>query len=371
MKILIEIGHPAHVHFFRNAIAIWHRQGHKLLVVSRDKEMTNQLLDAFNIEALCLSKAGHGVVGLFKEMLIRDCRLLKSARLFKPDVMTSIGGTWISQVGKLINTPTIVFYDTENATISNALTYPLASTLCTPKCYQKDTRLRTKHLRYPGYHELAYLHPSRFTPDDTILTKAGIKKTEPYFVLRFIAWEAGHDISEKGMPLEKKRNLVSLLSQHGRVFITSEQDLPPDLSHYSLKMPPEKIHHLIAFSTMVVGESATMASEAAVLGVPSIFISDTSRGYIDEQEQVYGLVYRFTNNQFDACRSRILALLAEKNLRKSWQARRKRMLEDTIDVTSFITDFVTDHPNTLQQYRNKWFRLQQPGDIFRTDQSGN
>jgi hypothetical protein len=39
MKVLIDIGHPAHVHFFRNAIRELESKGHAVKVTARDKEV--------------------------------------------------------------------------------------------------------------------------------------------------------------------------------------------------------------------------------------------------------------------------------------------------------------------------------------------
>lgn len=358
MRLLIEIGHPAHVHFFRHAINMWKSKGHELLVVSRDKEMTNYLLSAYRISAICISKAGHGLIGLLKEMLLRDFRLWQLARRFKPDIMTSIGGTWISQVSKLIKKPAIVFYDTENASLSNATTYPLVAALCTPKCYQNDTKLGVRHLRYPGYHELAYLHPHRFEPDLKVLSAFRLTPSNRYFIVRFVSWGAGHDLHQKGMSFQKKKRLIDILSGHGKVFISSESILPPELQRYSSPIPPEQIHHVMAYATMVVGESATMASEAAALGVPAIFISDTSRGYISEQEHNYGLVYHFTNKQPDEAFNKIDNLLSRPDLGEQWQKKRKKMLDDCIDVTAFVVDFIDNYPKSLYRYRRYWEAFQ-------------
>jgi predicted glycosyltransferase len=367
MRILIEIGHPAHVHFFRHPINSWKSEGHDLLVVSRDKEMTNHLLKAYAIDSICASKAGHGAVSLFKEMLIRDLKLWQLARRFKPDILTSIGGTWISQVSKLIRKPAIVFYDTENASLSNAITYPLVAALCTPKCYQNETKLGVRHLRYPGYHELAYLHPNRFQPDLEVLSAFGLGPSNRYFIVRFVSWGASHDLHQKGMSFQNKKNLIDMLSNHGRVFITSEGFLPYQLKKYSSPIPAEHIHHAMGYATMVIGESATMASEAAALGVPAIYISDISRGYILEQEKDYGLVYHFMNKQTDEAFMKIRELLRRSNVRDEWKEKRKRMLNDSIDVTSFVVDVVANYPESLHRYRRQWSALQEFNSLVKDE----
>jgi predicted glycosyltransferase len=359
MKILVEIGHPAHVHFFKYPIAAWQKQGHKVAVVSRDKEMAVPLLYAYGIKNTCLSKAGRGAAGLLCEMLKRDLRLWILGRRFKPDIMTSIGGTWISHVSKAIRKPAVVFYDTENAVFSNAITYPFVAALCTPRCYQARTNLGKRHLRYPGYHELAYLHPRRFQPDPGILRLYGLSPFDSYFVVRFIAWTAGHDLKERGLALEDKLRLVEMLSRLGRVFVSSESPLPPQLERLALPVPPEHIHHVLAFAKMAVGESATMASEAAMLGVPAIFISDIGRGYTMELEKRYGLVCHYTTQQIEKSLNKVKRLLCQPNLREQWREKRTAMLSETIDVSAFVTKFVQDYPESLVHYWRQWADLQQ------------
>ena len=44
MRILIDIGHPAHVHYFKNFNVQMKSKGHTILFVARDKEVTIELL---------------------------------------------------------------------------------------------------------------------------------------------------------------------------------------------------------------------------------------------------------------------------------------------------------------------------------------
>jgi uncharacterized protein len=101
--------------------------------------------------------------------------------------------------------------------------------------------------------------------------------------------------------------------------------------------PVEQIHHLIAHAQIVVGESATMSSEAAVLGVPAVFIATTGRGYTDDEERRYGLVRHFTEDQYDKAQSAIEEILAEPA--GTWQSARQRLLAEKIDVTAWMTDY--------------------------------
>ncbi len=338
MNILVEILHPAHVHFFRNAIDHWRRRGDEVLVLSREKECANALLRHYGIPYESISALGTSKVGLLFEMLLRDWRMWRACRKFKPDVMMGIMGVTIAQVGKLNRRPAIVFYDTENAAITNRFVYPLAHSVCTPDCYQGPVNGR--HIKYPGYHELAYLHPARFKPDPQVLRDNGLDPGQPFFILRLVSWQASHDIGEEGLNTEAIGRLVSRLEKHGRVLISSEKDLPDKLAGNQFKCEPSTMHHFLAFAQMLIGESATMASEAAVLGTPAFFISDTGRGYTTEQEDRYGMVFNFKRHERQRIFDKLDELLEQPDMRRHFHENHRRLLDDKIDTTAWMIDFV-------------------------------
>jgi uncharacterized protein len=334
MRVLIDILHPAHVHFFRNFQAEMRARGHQVCVVARDKDRSVELLRAFDIPHQQISRQIAGG-NLAVEMAKRTPRLMKVMRSFKPDVMTGIMGPSIALAGALLRVPVAVFYDTEFAVQTNRFVYPLASSVCTPDCYQG--RVRGRHLRYAGYHELAYLHPNRFQPDPAVLTGFGVSPDEPYSIVRFVSWQAVHDRRERGLTAKQKRHLVEVLQRHGRVLISSEEPLTSDFADLAVRGPVDQIHHLLAFARLVVGESATMSSEAAVLGVPAVFIETTGRGYTDDQERRYGLVRHFTDDQYDKALSAIDETLTDSADR--WRAARQVLLKEKIDVTAWMIDY--------------------------------
>jgi predicted glycosyltransferase len=263
---------------------------------------------------------------------------------FHPHFLAGIMGPSIATVGWLRRAVTrdrtriAVFYDTEIATLTNAFSYPLADYVCTPDCYQGA--VHGNHLRYAGYHELAYLHPSRFTADPEVVRARGIDPDAPYFVVRFVSYEASHDLTTRGLPLERKVALVRALARHGRVLITSELPLPPELEPYRAPVPVKDIHHVLAFARLLVGESATMASECAVLGVPAIYVSPLGRGYTDDQERRYGLVHNFTGARFhEDFVATAERLVADPALHDNARAARARLLSDKVDVTGWMLDF--------------------------------
>jgi len=334
MRILIDILHPAHVHFFRNFHAEMTGRGHQLCITARDKDRSVELLQAFGLPYQQISRQKSGA-GLAVEMAGRTARLMKIMRSFRPDVTTGIMGPSIALAGAVRRVPAVVFYDTEFAVQTNRIVYPLAHSVCTPDSYQG--KVPGRHSQYAGYHELAYLHPNRFQPDPAVLGDFGIRPGEPYSIVRFVSWQAVHDRTERGLSDKQKLNLIEVLQRRGRVLISSESPLEGHLADLAVSGRVEQIHHLIAHARLVVGESATMSSEAAVLGVPAVFIATTGRGYTDDEERRYGLVRHFTEDQYDMALSAIEEILAEPAA--TWQKARQRLLQDKIDVTAWMIDY--------------------------------
>ncbi len=343
MRILIDIGHPAHVHFFRHPIRLLKQRGHEVLITSREKEIAVGLLDELNLPHEVLSvQAGGGLFALGKELLTRNHALYRIVKRFEPDVMAAIGGIFIAQVGRLTGVPSLVFYDTENATLQNAITYPFASCVIVPRCYNSWLP-KKRHLRYAGYHELSYLHPNYFTPDRECAITNGLATDGDTFLIRVVSWQASHDVGECGWNLELLQRTVEKLTSIGKVIISAEGDLNPAFAPYQYRGNVAEIHHVMAFCRAFIGESATMASECAVLGVPAIYAAETGRGYTDEQEARYDLVRNIRKLEWTAIDDAIDGLLEQPP--KYWQKVHNKLLGDTIDVPAFVAKIIENPPS--------------------------
>lgn len=348
MRILVDVTHPAHAHFFRHAIQLWDDRGHRVLITARRKDVATDLLDCYGYRYTNLGTAKKGLGGLAVELLSRNRKLLQVVRREQPDVLTAIGGTFAAQVGWLTRTPSVIFTDTENATLANRITFPFATVVCTPSCYEAAVP-RHKHVTYSGYHELAYTHPNRFQPHPEALEALGVRSTDDYVVMRLVSWGAAHDLRDSGF--SQIVDPVHRLEKYGRVLISAEGDLPAALQGNRPTGPIELIHHLLYYARLFIGESATMASESAMLGTPAIFVSTSTRGYTNEQEHKYDLVYTFS----DPIRGQEQALakaeevLSDPDSKTKWRAKRDRMLEDKIDVTQFIVETVEEYGREYQR----------------------
>lgn len=342
MRILIDIGHPAHVHFFKNPIRLLEKRGHTIVVTSRDKEMALQLLDGLGLEHRQISaKNKGGLASLGNELLTRNYRLAKIVRAFRPEIMAAIGGVSIAQVGRLLGVPSLVFYDTENARLQNAITYPFASCVIVPRCYEAWVP-KHHHLRYDGYHELSYLHPRYFTADRELAICNGLAPSGDTFFIRVVSWEASHDIGERGWTRQLLSKLVRKFSAVGKVLISAEGPLGDDLESHRYTGDVNEVHHVLAHCRAFVGESATMASESAVLGVPAVYAAQTGRGYTNEQESRYGLVTNLHLLDWGPMQAAVDQILARPS--EHWQTARQALLDTTIDVAEFVARCAESFP---------------------------
>lgn len=346
MNIFVNISHPAHVHFFKNAIKTLSHRGHNVITGARYKEFTIDLLNAYKIKHTVLTEKGQGLIGLIKELIKQQFKISKIIRENQLDLMLQISGIFNAPVGRYYGVPTLAFSDTENDRWGNKLSFSLSRHVIMPICFDHEVGGSWKNqIHYPGYHELAYLVPRYLT-----------EKIEPEnkFLVRFVGWQAGHDIGEKGLSIDQKIEIVNILKNFGSVHITSEDPLPDEIAEFACKIHPSEIHDFMVSCKMIVGESATMASEAACMGIPAIFISNTGRGYTTEQDKKYGLIKHYQLKQWNEI-VRTMKEWASQDLRDEWQKRRRNMLKDKIDVTAWMVDFVENYPNSITKAKSGSF----------------
>ena len=342
VKIVVDIGHPAHVHLFKYFIWEMGKRGHEVLITATNKDVSLELLDNYGFDYIAMGSYGNSLMKKLINVPIMDCKMYKVVKGFKPDILVGAGSIRAAHVSKLIRKPCIVFDDTEHSKFEHILYRPFTDAILTPFCFNKD--FGKKQIRYNGYHELAYLHPNYFRPDSSIYNELGISATEKYVVLRFNAFDAFHDIGKQGFSLADKHCLVRELEKHCRVFISDEGSLPQDLECYKLPIPYERIHHALYFAQLVVSDTQTLTAEAAILGTPAIrcnnFVGTNDMGNFIELEQKYGLIYCFRDSK--KAIQKAVELASRPDLKQEWAIKSQRLLADKIDVTQFIASFIED-----------------------------
>jgi predicted glycosyltransferase len=345
MNILIDVGHPAHVHNYRNLAKALISKGHKVYWSAKDIPIVKQLLDKYEFEYIVLPKKSDSILGKIFKQIIFDFILLWYYKKKKIDLAlgTSVTLAHVSKISQLKS----VLFDDDDDNVQPMVTKfvnPYATVLISPAAL-KESRARLDTVFYPGFHELAYLHPNYFNPDENVLNELGLSKEDTFYIMRFNTFNAHHDIGISGLTLEQKIELAKLLSQYGKVFITTERDIEEELEQYQLKISPEKIHSLMYYSSMFLGDSQTMSSEAVMLGVPTIRCNSFAGklSTLKLQENHYKLAYSFLPQDYDQMLLQVDNLLSEDNLKRTWAERRKALLNDVIDVTKFWTWVIENH----------------------------
>lgn len=338
MRYLFYMGHPAHFHLFKNTIAGLKELGHEVEVLIKKKDILEQLLVNAGLHYKNINPEGRAdnKFSIAFNLLKRDVEFFKVCLQFKPQLMVGTSAE-ITHVGKLLNIKSIVVNedDAEIVPLFAKLAYPFATYVLAPECCSVG-KWKSKKLSYKSYHELAYLHPNHFTPDKTKLEN--IDTSKPFFILRFAKLTAHHDEGRKGISTEIAEKLIDNLKLHGTVYITSERELEPQFERYRIAMDPLNIHHALAFADMYIGDSQTMAAEAAVLGTPSIrfndFVGEIS--YLEELEHAFGLTVGIRTNNSQKLLDKTLEWLSVEHLKQEFRIKRDKMLESRIDFNEYM-----------------------------------
>jgi predicted glycosyltransferase len=330
MNILISIEHPAHVHLFKNFIWALEKK-HNIVIVAFDKDITIDLLDKYGFKYINLKSYGKTLIAKGLKMPLMSLKIGWIALKYKIDILMGVS-IFAAQAGFLTRKKSYIFTDTEHAREQIALFKPFATKIYTPDCFLDD--LGKKQVRYPGYHELAYLHPKRFKPNPDVLKELGINIGEKFFVVRFVSWNASHDIGLKSLSFENQKKLVDLLSQHGRIIISSEKPLQSYFEPYRMSVCPTKMHDLLYYATMYIGEGGTMASEAAVLGTYSILVNPLKAGTFEELKTKYRLLVQEVDTEKVIVK--IKDFLNRKEILSNFISQHEIFLKDKIDVTGYF-----------------------------------
>jgi hypothetical protein len=343
MNIFIEIGHPGQVHHFKNLVKKLEKNNNNVFISAMDKEMTLELLDKYDLKYEILGEnKGKGLIKKVSLLFKSYVKMISLSYRFKPDLFICRGSPISAHISKLFNKSCISFNDTEHTKLLDSIVFPFLSVIVTPSCFKNN--IGEKQIRYNGYHELAYLHPDYFTPNPDVLREVGLTGNDKFVIVRFVSWGAHHDVGHHG--IKNKLEFLKELEKYAHVLITSEADLGPDFEKYKIKVSPEKLHDLLYYATLYIGEGATTASECAILGTHAIYVNTLRLGYTDEQEEKYDLVYNFSSPDTMEKESfnKAIELLKNPNLKEEGKKKREKLLADKIDVTEFMVRFVENYP---------------------------
>lgn len=348
-KFLFYLGHPAHYHNISIVAKRLKEKGHSVVLVARAKDVLFHLIDESLFRVYRLSeRKGDSKASIIMTVLYRELKMMGIVRKEKPDLMIGTDIV-IAHIGKLLGISSLILNedDADQVPLLAKYGFKYSDGVVAPHCCRTPGKNK---IAYPGYHELAYLHPECFTPDENKV--ASLKKDrEKYFILRFANLSAHHDVGKKGVTDKIALKLVNELKQFGRVYITSERKLETALEPYRISIPPEDIHHALYFSDLYIGDSQTMTAEAAVLGTPAVRFNDFvgKLSYLEELEHKYQLTFGIPTSEEGKLFEKVRELVNEKDIKAIWKSRKERMLKDVIKVADFWLWLFENFPQSKKE----------------------
>lgn len=350
MNILFYLAHPAHFHLFKNTIELLSRNGHKITITIKSKDVLEKLLNEENYKYnnILINGRKGNKLGIAWGLIVRSIRHFKLMMKKKFDIILSSSGE-LGFISKLLNIHFINVFEDDLTLFPgyNKILIPFVDTLLVPEsCNTVNWSIKT--IKYNGNQELAYLHPKYFKPDIGIAKKY-LDIDKKNFIIRFSKLDAWHDSGKKGISEEIFKNVIDILKPYGNILITSENNLKIEYERYCLKIPASDIHHILFYCDLYIGDSQTMTAEAAVLGTPAIRFNDFvgKIGYLEELEK-HGLAFGIKTNNSNELYSKIIELIKEPDLKEKFRKKREEFLKEKIDVTSFIVWFIENYPESIR-----------------------
>jgi len=348
MKILIDINHPAHVHYFRNFIKIMEAKGHEFCVINRDSKIINQLLDHYGIKHITRGKRPEkkSTLRSMWYLLQMTGRCIKESFKFHPDMYVGFGSNACAFASFLFRKPCILLEDTEHNALGYRLYLPFCSAALTPFYFKVDLSKyfggSGKQIEFNGYIEQLFLHSKQYQKSASVLSELGLEAGK-YVLVRYIAYDAHHDLAAHPLSEEAKKKIIKQIEKHYKVVLSLEKPSDdPFYQPYLYKYTPDKMHDIEAGAKFMVTEGATMASESFVHGVPYIYLNPLKCGNIDYQCEHYPNRCIQTTDEQEAFAAVERLCNAEINCDEE----RKKVEDVTINPTDLLVWFVENYPES-------------------------
>ncbi len=361
-RFLFQLNHPAHFHLFKHTIRILKEKEHEILISIKDKDILKDLVKDYDYKQLSIGYRKNNMFSIVKAVIGRDRKLYKIVKEFNPDLMVGTSPE-IGHIAPFVKASSLFFgEDDVNLSIPmyvGAMTcYPLFKNILSPVGVNNSIWNR-KTVNYLGFQKLAYLHPNRFTPDRS---KVNISKDKDYFLLRFANLQAYHDVNAKGISDSVATKLIEMLSEKGEVLISSERELPEAFKKYEFKGNKHDIHHYMYYANLFIGDSQSMAVEAAMLGTPNIRFNDFigKISVLEEIEKEFKLSIGINSNYPEKLLRQVDEIVNKKDTIEEFKERRNQLIASKIDVTAFMVWFIENFPESVKimktnpEYQNRF-----------------
>lgn len=332
MRILIDIGHPAHVNFFKNVISTLRNNGHDIFITAiRRGKLSKIIKSEFNEIPVRFNGKHRGTKWsiLFEANILRFIEQLKFVYSKKIDIAVSCGSFTTGAIFKFVlRKPNIQFDDDPERKINVALEKMTSTELVFPPIVGINNKVKTMN----ALKEWAYLSPKYFTPSIQELDNYNLKPQRYVFIREVSTGSLNYANQQSNIIATFARDLPH---NYYRILLSLEDK--STINQYPsdwilLKEPLNDIHSLIYFSKIVISSGDSMAREGAMLGVPSIYCGiremAANRLMIDK-----GMLFHKDVEEVPQFVERIIS----SDIKIEEQDKFRERLEDEwVDVTEFI-----------------------------------
>lgn len=338
MRILFELHHPKHYYQVKH---LFHRFDDHLFVI-KNKDILEELLKNEGVKYVRIGSVKSGI----SKKILHSTKLLISFSLiiqkFQPDVIFSKASPYSSFLSVFFSYKSVISPDSEVVELTNKFISKFADRIITQHCF--GLNFGHKHVRLDTFFESCYLHPNYFQADSSILNKYGFKRDDKIILLRFIGWNANHDIGKQGFSKQNKIDLVKQLEKYGKVIISSEEKLPAELESNKFNAPVNVMHQLLHKAVLYMGDSQSMATEAALLGTPAIrcnsFVGSNDMSNFIFLEEKLNMLYNYTN--INTAIDKAFEILKDNNSKNNWIIKRTNYFSTINDPVDQLYNYLNN-----------------------------
>jgi len=344
LNILFFYVHPAKFHLFKNTISLLEKNGHNVDIAISNKEVLSELLESANVRYTNLFPNGRKLSFLPKKVnaLLGLIRTLWKLWLLSKNNRYNIYVTddVLSILGRIQGVPSISFTDNDLTTIPLIkLIFKSSTKIIAPQATNLND-LEYKKIAFKGNKAVAHLTPKYFKKDSEILKKYNLQNKD-VVVIRLAKLNANHDFrGNTGITDSDLKILVKSIPKNKTIVISSERFIPMDYSQFKHNISPQDFTQILAAASFFIGDSGTMANEAAILGVPNILINKLAKecGVHVELRANYNLQYYF--DTFSECLETLKKLMNNGSYQSQFQKKRDKFIQDSDDFNTILFDAI-------------------------------
>jgi uncharacterized protein len=333
-NILIDITHPAQLNFYLNIIKTLSRNYSVVVtVLGRGKLPNIADYELKNIPNVVIKVIGRKRNSKFSSII--EANLLRVFQLlffvFRKNIKMSFSNGFHSSIaGRLFRFPVITFGDDPQS----GAYYP--KLLFTNKVYfclynKRFVKLNRRANILRCVKEWAYLSEDYFTPDYSVLEMYGVKEREYIFIREVSTGTINYSKQKNGFIAAIKDKLPKgfkvLFSLEDK---SQRKNYPEDW--ILLEEPIQDFHSLIYFSKLLISSGDSMAREAAVMGLPGIYVG-VRKMYANNVLHDLADFYQYYNiSDFDS----FLTPIINNSSNYRQKEIQKKLNSEFIDVVKFV-----------------------------------